>query len=265
MPSFSTDGVNLHYDDEGGDGVPVLLVHAWPLHSGMWRSQIDALSGVRRVLAPDLKGFGRSDSPEDVDAYSMDSYADELAATLEHAGAERAVVVGLSIGGYIAFALWRRHRNRIAALVLADTKAEADPPEGIERRTGQQEQVKTQGIDGLVEALPKALLSPTTLDKKPDVVERVRDLMKNPANGYVGALEAMKRRPDSAHDLAGIDVPTLVIVGEDDAITPPEAAQDLERRISGARLVVVPEAGHLSNLEAPDAFNSALAEFLGEV
>lgn len=265
MPSFRTDGVSLHYEDTGGDGVPVLLVHAWPLHSGMWRSQIDALRGVRRVLAPDLKGFGGSDAPENVADYSVDSYADDLAATLDDAGVDRAVVVGLSIGGYISFALWRRHRNRIAALVLADTKAEADPPEGIDKRSSQQEQVRTQGIDGLVEALPQALLSPATREKKPDVIENVKDLMRNPAAGYVGALEAMKGRPDSTQDLAGIDVPTLVVVGEDDAVTPPEAAQDLERGIPGARLVVVPEAGHLSNLEAPDAFNGALAEFLGEV
>ena len=265
MPSFTTDGVSLHYEDTGGDGVPVLLVHAWPLHSGMWRSQMDALSGVRRVLAPDLKGFGGSDAPENAGDYSVDSYADDLAATLDDGGVDRAVVVGLSIGGYISFALWRRHRNRIAALVLADTKAEADPPEGIEKRSSQQEQVRTKGIDGLVEALPQALLSPSTREKKPDVIENVKDLMRNPAAGYVGALEAMKGRPDSTQDLAGIDVPTLVVVGEDDAVTPLEAAQNLERRIPRANLVVVPEAGHLSNLEAPDAFNGALAEFLGEV
>ena len=265
MPSFSAGGVNLNYEDTGGDGVPVLLVHAWPLRSEMWRSQMDTLDGVRRVLAPDLKGFGSSDAPDDVQVYSMDSYADELAATLDDAGAERAVVVGLSIGGYIAFALWRRHRERIAALVLADTKAEADPPEAVERRSGQQEQVSTQGITGLVQALPDALLAGTTRDKKPDVVEKVRSLMMNPAAGYVGALEAMKRRPDSTQDLAAIDVPTLVVVGEEDALTPPDAARNLERRIPDARLVVVPEAGHLSNLEAPDAFNGALAEFLGEV
>src|SRR5918999_6240181 len=263
MPNFERNGLRLSYEDTGGDLPPVLLIHAFPLNSSMWEAQTESLAERYRFITPDLKGFGGSDAPEDPSVYTMDSYADELAAVLEHANVERATVVGLSIGGYIAFSLWRRHRDKVDALVLADTKAEADPPEGIEKRTNQQQMVRDEGTGGLIDALAGALLGEATLQKKPDVVARVKEIMaENPAAGFIGALESMKKRIDSTGDLTGINVPTLVIVGEHDGVTPPEAARKLHEHIEGSRLVVIPEAGHLSNLEAPEAFNGALAEFL---
>ncbi len=261
MPSVNVNGVNLNYTDTG-EGAPVLLVHAFPLNGTMWEPQIESLGERFRFIAPDLKGFGSSDAPDDASAFSVDSFADELAGLLDALGLDKVTYCGLSMGGYISFAMWRRHRDRIGALVLADTRAEQDPPEGVEKRTNQQAQVRSDGTGGLIDALPGALLSEATRTKKPDVVERVKGLMDNPAAGFVGALEAMKKRPDSTGDLAGIDVPTLVIVGENDAITPPDAARKLHEHIGGSRLVVLPEAGHLSSLEAPEAFNGALAEFL---
>ena len=166
------------------------------------------------------------------------------------------------MGGYVAFAFLRKYPQMVSALVLADTRAEADPPEGVQKRTTQQEQVRSEGIDGLVEALTGALLSESTKQKRPDVAKTVRAVMDNPARSFIGELEAMKARPDSTDGLASISVPTLIIVGEDDAVTPPDAARKMHEHISGSTLVVVPEAGHLSNLEAPDTFNGALAEFL---
>jgi pimeloyl-ACP methyl ester carboxylesterase len=195
----------------------------------------------------------------------MDSYADDAAAVLDELGIDKAVLVGLSIGGYIAFAFLRRHADRVSALVLADTKAEADPPEGKEKRTNQQAQVRSEGTATLIEGLTGALLAEPTREKKPDVVETVKKLMDNPPAGFVGALEAMKNRPDSSAELSSIGVPTLVIVGENDGVTPPDAARKLHEHIGGSRLVVIPEAGHLSNLEAPEAFTGALAEFLGSL
>jgi pimeloyl-ACP methyl ester carboxylesterase len=124
--------------------------------------------------------------------------------------------------------------------------------------------VRDEGTAPLIDVLPGALLGEATLQKKPDVVARVKEIMvENPAAGFIGALESMKQRIDSTDDLTGIDVPTLVIVGEHDGVTPPEAARKLHEHIGGSRLVVIPEAGHLSSLEAPEAFNGALAEFLG--
>ena len=263
MPTADVSGLSLTYRDTGGDGIPVLLLHAFPFDSLMWDPQFDALGERFRLIAPDLKGFGGSDAPDDPSAYSVDSYADEVKGLLDSLGLPKIVLAGLSMGGYISFALWRRHRDAIGALVLADTRAEPDPPEGVERRTAQQETLRSEGIAPLVEALPQALLASTTWEKKPDVVERVKTLMKsNPPSGWIGALEAMKTRPDSTDDLVSISVPTLVIVGEEDGITPPESSRKLHEHIGGSRLVVIPEAGHLSNLEAPDAFTGALADFL---
>ena len=262
MPTTTVNGVDINYRDTGGTGTPVLLIHAFPLNSEMWEPQIESLGDRFRFIAPDLKGFGGSSAPGDRSAYSVDSYADELAGLLDELGVDKVTVVGLSMGGYIAFALLRRHPDRIGALVLADSRAEADPPEGIEKRSGQQELVANEGTAGLIDALPGALLSEPTREKKPEVVERAKAMMDNPAAGFIGALEAMKGRPDSTGDLASVSVPTLVIVGENDGLTPPDAARKMHEHIGGSRLVVIPEVGHLSNIEAPEAFNGALAEFL---
>jgi 3-oxoadipate enol-lactonase len=265
MPQVSVNGRNINYTDSGGDGTPVLLLHAFPLNSAQWEGQVEALSDRARFIAPDLMGFGGSDAPEDEGSYSMDSYADDAAALLDELGLDKVVLAGLSMGGYIAFAFLRRHGGRVSALVLADTKAEADPPEGIEKRTNQQAQVRSEGTAGLIEGLTGALLGEPTREKKPDVVDNVKKLMDNPPAGFVGALEAMKGRPDSTGDLASISVPTLIIVGENDGVTPPDASRKLHEHIGGSKLVVIPESGHLSNLEAPEAFNGAFGEFLNSL
>ena len=264
MPSVDSNGTRINYYDAGGSGTPVLFLHAFPFHSGQWEPQLQALGEAHRAITLDLRGFGGSDAPEDRSAYTMESYAGDAVAVLDDASVDKAVVVGLSMGGYIAFELWRRDRDRIAALVLADTRAESDPPEGIQKRSGQQELVSNEGTGGLIEALSGALLSTKTRESKPDVVQRAKELMDNPAAGFIGALEAMKKRPDSTGELTGIDVPTLVLVGEEDGVTPPDAARKIHEHVGGSKLVVVPEAGHISNLEAPDEFNGALADFLRE-
>lgn len=261
MPHITSGDRKIHYTDSGGAGVPVVLLHAFPLNSKMWEPQIASLGDRFRFVALDLSGFGDSNAPEE--GYSMAAWAREVQAVLDEIGADKVVLVGLSMGGYLAFECLRRFRERVSALVLADTRAEADPPEGIEKRTKQQAMVRDGGRDELIAALTAALISDATTSNKPDVVATLRDLMDNPAAGFVGALEAMKNRPDSSDELARIDVPTLVIVGENDAITPPDAARKIHEHVAGSRLVVIPEAGHLSNLEAPEAFNGALAEFLG--
>jgi pimeloyl-ACP methyl ester carboxylesterase len=244
----------------------VALVHAFPLNSQMWAPQTEDLSAGHRFIAVDLMGFGLSDAPEDSSRYSMDAFADQVKAALDDSGAERVVLCGLSMGGYISFAFWRRHAHMVAGLVLADTKAEADDDAARERRTAQQSRVAGEGIDGVADALISGpLLSDATRSAKPDVVDRVRRLAKNPAAGYIGALEALKNRPDSTPDLAGIDVPALVVVGEDDTLTPPAAAEHMHSRLRASRLRVIPEAGHLSSLEAPASFNAALASFLDEL
>ena len=265
MPTISINGTRIHYVDTGGDQTPVLLVHAFPFNGEMWEPQIESLSERFRFIVPDLQGFGRSDSPEDRSSYSVETYAEQLRELLDHLAIDRAVLCGLSMGGYVALAFARKYPDRVRALVLADSRAEADAPEGKAKRSAQQAQVEAEGIDRLIETLAVALLGQPTRDKKADVVARVKELMVNPPAGFIGALEAMKNRPDSTDLLSAIRVPTLVVVGENDALTPPEASRAMHERIAGSRLVVIPEAGHLSNLEAPEAFNGALAEFLNTV
>jgi len=264
VPTATVLGTRLHYLDVGVGDPTVMLLHAFPLHSAMWHPQLAALAASHRVLAPDFKGFGESDAPDDPGAYSMDAYADELAGLLSAAEVEQVVLVGLSLGGYVSFAFRRRHGEAVAGLVLADTRAAADSPEVAERRVAQQRRVREEGTAGVIGAQLGTLLSEPTRQHRPAVVDQVRRMMQQSPAGFVGALEAMRRRSDSTADLAGIDVPTLVLAGEYDLPSPPAVAEAMAGRIPGARLAVLPEAGHLSNLEAPEAFNQALLDFLAQ-
>jgi 3-oxoadipate enol-lactonase len=229
----------------------------------MWVPQIEALAERHRFISLDLMGFGGSDAPEDPSRYSMDSFADQVKAVIDDSGASRVVLCGLSMGGYVSFAFWRRHPDALVALVLADTRAQADDDAAKQRRSAQQSAVASEGAESVAESLISGpLLSDATRANKPDVVDRVRRLARNPAAGYIGALEALKNRPDSTPDLDNIEVPVLVLVGADDSLTPPEAAEHMTARLSDARLEVLAGAAHLSNLEAPGAFNRALVAFL---
>jgi 3-oxoadipate enol-lactonase len=265
VPFVEVDGVRLHYTDTGSGEPALLLLHAFPLHSGMWAPQIEHLASHRRVIAPDLPGFGASEAPQSMYRYTMTGFADLVAGLLKQLRLTHVVLAGLSMGGYVAFAVMRQHVERVAALVLADTRAGADTHLAFDRRTDQQDQVARIGTTTLIEELLGGLLSDRTRAERLDVVEHVRRLMANSAAGYIGALEAMKHRPDATAELAGIAVPTLVVVGADDSLSPPEVARDMHERIKGSKLAVLPGAGHLSNLEAPDAFNAALGSFLARL
>ena len=261
MNSVPVDRVQISYKDSGGTGRPVLLIHGFPFSSAQWDPQFAALGAHYRLLAPDLMGFGASDVLEDRTAYSMDAYAEQCSAVLEHLGIGRAVVCGLSMGGYVSFALWRKSPELFAGLVLANTRAVPDSPEGARNRTAQQERVLAEGIEGVAaDMLAGPLLAEGT--RNPGVVARVRAIMNHTAAGYVGALEAMKNRPDSTADLAGIVVPALVIAGELDNLVPPDESRAMRDAIPDARLVHVAGAGHVSNLENPREFNTALEDFL---
>lgn len=265
MPFADVAGTRLHYLDVGAGVPPVVLLHAFPLHAEMWAPQLACLSARARVIAPDLQGFGRSDAPDDRSAYTMDTYAAQVAGLLEHLGVERMVLGGLSMGGYVALAFLRRHSAMVIGLVLADTRAGADTTEVLERRTSQQDLVASEGAAAVVDTLLAGLLSERTRATRPELVDQVRGLMANPDAGYIGGLEAMKGRPDATAELAGIEVPTLALVGEHDTASPPDVVRGWQERIPGSRLVVLPGAGHLSNLEAADEFNAAADDLVAEV
>jgi 3-oxoadipate enol-lactonase len=238
--------------------VPVVFLHAFPLSPAMWQGQAAALSGTR-VLTPSFPGFGGR-APGGT---TLDDFADAVVADMDAAGIGRAVVVGLSMGGYVAFRLYARWTERVAALVLADTKATADDEAARAKRTDQAERARREGVAWLVDAMVPVLLGETTLAERPNVKKSVVDAIAGAdAEGVARALEAMRDRPDSTGDLARIEVPVLAIAGEEDQVTPVAGARHIAEGVVDGRLVVIPKAGHLSNLEDVSAFNSALLSFL---
>lgn len=253
----TVNGVELSYRDEGR-GEPLVLLHAFPLSSAMWEDQIDALATRLRVIAPDLRGFGGSARGQGM--ASLDQAADDLAALLDHLGLAQATLAGLSMGGYIALAFVRRHPARVARLVLADTRAGADSAEGRQARAQSAQLAEQQGAAAVAEQLlPKLLAAGASAELRAEV----RKIgAANDRAGVAAAQRAMAARPDSAGLLASIAVPTLIIVGEADVLTPPSEAEAMHAAIPSSRLVVLPGAGHLANLEAPDAFSAAIEEFV---
>jgi pimeloyl-ACP methyl ester carboxylesterase len=240
----------------------LLLVHGFPFHAGMWRPQLDAPPPGWRVIAPDLPGFGGS-APVAAEALTMDDAADQLALLVNTLGLERVVLAGLSMGGYVSFALLRRYPALVRALVLCDTRAGVDTEETRRGRRQAAARVLSAGTAGFVgDMLPK-LLSPASRQRRPGVEAEVRDIMDSaPAAAVAAALHGMADRQDSTPLLRAVTVPALVIVGADDGITPPAEAEGMARDIPGATLEVVPDAGHLPNLENPEAFDRALHRFL---
>lgn len=249
------------YDDDGR-GLPVVFLHGFPHDRTLWTHQRVALSSRVRCIVPDLRGFGESTGV----GHDMDTYADDVVALLDKLEVEDAVVCGLSMGGYVAMALWRRHPSRVRAIVLCDTKAGAD---SAETRTARNALIATAQSDGAsavaVAQLPK-MVGPDTHANRPDVVEAARAMMSRQSVGAItGALQAMRDRPDSRETLGSITVPALVLVGEDDALTPPAEAQAIMALLplqTNARLETIEGAGHLSCLERPAAVTHALADFL---
>ena len=249
----------LHYVARG-DGVPVLFVHGFPLDHTLWAAQLDGLSDVARTIALDLPGFGESGYAGQA---SVDAYADEVVCVLDAAGVERAVIAGLSMGGYVALALWRRHRARVRALVLADTRAGADSEAGRASRRELIALAHERGAGAVAERMMEGMVGESTRTRAPELVSQLREMLaRQSVHGMVGALEAMMARPDSTPDLATIDVPTLVVVGDEDVLTPPRESHALHEGIRGSRLELLAGAGHASAVERPAAFNLVLRDFL---
>ena len=234
------------------EGPTIVLLHAFPFNGAMWRPQVEALADRWRVVTPHL--------PEIPD---MDGIADAVADQIRALEVGPVVLGGLSMGGYVTLAILRRHADLACAVVLADTRAGADADEVRQRRTDQQAQVAAEGPDPVVEGALNTLPSAHTRDNRPDVMDELRAIAGAVTGGWIiAALEAMKHRPDSTALLESIDVPALVIVGEDDQVSPVDVAEDMVARLPNARLAVIPQAGHLSNVEDPGAFTAELRSFL---
>ena len=227
----------------------------------MWEGQLSFSERGWRVIAPQLRGFDGDDGRPVVT--SMDDYAGEVIDLLDGLHVEDAVIGGLSMGGYVAFAMFRHAPRYFQGVVLADTRPQADTPDGLEARSRMLALLREKGPTAVADEMIPRLLGPSTLSERPDIVDRVRGLiLLNGADAIAGGIAALMARADSTDLLTSIHCPTLVVVGEHDAITPPAVGQALHEGIAGSEFAVIPNAGHLANLEQPELFNDVLARFL---
>lgn len=254
-----TDG-HLHVLDEG-TGPPLLFVHGFPLDHRMWKHQIEEFSQSYRVIAPDLRGFGNSSSVANDATLTMRHFADDLAEMLSVLKVEEPVcLIGLSMGGYVAFQFREHHRSQLESLVLCDTRSIADSDEVRENRFKTAQAVLGSGSKPLAETMSSKLFAPGVTET---VLEEVRSMiMESSPSGIAAASRGMAERPDVTDRLPEIDVPTLVLVGEHDSISSPAEMREIADQIPGAEYVVIPDAGHMSPMENYDAFNRSLATFL---
>ncbi|CAN5909260.1 alpha/beta fold hydrolase [soil metagenome] len=249
---------------EYGVGQPIVMLHAFPLNAKMWEAQTKALVDGYRIITPDYPGFGRSPYPPAQP--DMRFYAEKVRELIDNLELDQIVLGGLSMGGYVAMACLRLFPKRISGLILANTRPEPDPDEMRANRKNMARRVSEEGAGVLIELQMERLLSTKTLQNEPLIVEHVKSMiLESSPDGVVGALGAMRDRPDSTALLAEIEVPTLVIGGENDAISSSDVLRAMADKIPNSVHHTLAGVGHLSNLEAPGEFNAALGEFLKTV
>ena len=259
------NGCEIFYIDAGiSKAAPIILIHGFLFSHEMCDPQIEALQKRFRVIAYDLRGHGKSGIGDG--QYTLEFFVDDLIGLLDHLGIERAVLCGLSMGGYIALRAVERNPERVRGLILADTQSKADSNEAKLRRAAGIKSVKAIGVKAYAESSIKSVFTPQTLANNDDVVERIRRIIQsNSSLGICGALLALASRTDTTESLAGIKAPTLILVGEHDASTPPSASQEMHNKIPNSEIHVIPHAAHLSNLENSEEFNKHLLDFLGRL
>jgi 3-oxoadipate enol-lactonase len=260
MSLIRIDDIQMAYTDTGV-GRPIVLLHGYPFNRSLWNEQVVALSTSYRIIVPDLRGFGESDSSPG--PATMNRMAQDVAQLLDHLEISRAVIGGLSMGGYVALAFYKQFPSRVRALVLADTRAQADTEEAKQTRAQQAEKALSEGMAGIADAMLPKLLTPETVSKRPEIVKRVRDMMlKTKPEGAAAALFGMAERNDSTELLSRITTKTLILVGAEDPLTPPADSEKMHNAIAGSSLIVLENASHVSNLERTAEFNEALMSFL---
>jgi 3-oxoadipate enol-lactonase len=255
------NGRRVRYLQEGA-GWPVVFIHGFPLAADMWRPQLEQVPDGWKFIAPDLRGFGPA-AVSSSTLPSIDDFARDVVALLDELQLERAVIAGLSMGGYVAFALFRIAAERVSGMVLANTRAAADTPEGRQGRDKMAATARDSGTAAIAEQMLPKLLGETTRRARPQVVQAVRRMVEsNSADGIVGALHAMKERPDSTDLLARIDRPVLIVASDEDTLIPMAESEAMHRALPRAQRGVLPAAGHMSNLETPDDFSEVLGNYL---
>ena len=263
MSKVNVRGIEVAYD-EAGTGPAVLLLHGFPFNRSLWREQVEVLTPYFRVIAPDLRGHGETSVT--AGPATMAEMAQDVIGLMDALDIGQAAVCGLSMGGYVALALYRLFPSRVFALVLADTRAVADTEEGKEIREEQAQKALLAGMGPIADAMLPKLVAAVTVAKHPEVVARVRDMiLKTDPAGAAAAQRGMAQRSDQTDFLPHITAPTLIIVGRHDLLTPVSESEMMHRGIAGSRLQVIEEAGHISNLEQPETFNRALTRFLQNI
>jgi len=242
----------------------LVFIHGFPLSPSMWDPQFSLAERGWRLIVPELRGFGSGkEAAGDPPTTSMDDYAGDTIDLLDKLHVDSAVICGLSMGGYIAFSMFRHAPNYFRAMVLADTRSQGDTPEAVTGRRNMQQLAREKGTDAVADALLPKLVGDTTRRERPDVVEAVRkQITGNSVESIVGALTALMTRPDATPTLATIRCPVQIIVGDEDAITPPPLSEQMHRDIPGSELNVIKGAGHMSNMEQPALFTDTLVRFL---
>jgi 3-oxoadipate enol-lactonase len=257
--------MTMNYTERGlPQGIPVVFIHGFPFNHTMWEPQMKALPNHFRAITYDIRGHGESEIGDG--QYSIELFVDDLLALLNHLVIDRAIVCGLSMGGYIALRAYERFPERIKALVLCDTKAEADTNEAKLKRSAIAKNVKTNGPGPFADEFAVAIFAPQTFQTQPRIVESVKRMINaNTPIGITGASFALGFRTDTTSVLPIINVPTLILVGEQDKLTPPAVAESMHKQIANSELHVIPYAAHMSNLENAPAFDTYLIEFLNRV
>lgn len=249
---------------EAGLGRPAILLHGFPLNADMWRPVLDRVPKGWRFIAPDFRGFGGASI--DGGEVGMDDYANDMLKLMDTLIVGEAVICGLSMGGYVAFAMFRQASPRISGLILADTRSTADDEDGVRGRRALLEDVRDKGLAAVADQMVPKLLGETSLRDRADLAAEVRrQILANPRKGVEAGIYALMRRPDSTPDLPRVSCPALVIVGEEDRVTPRADAEALGRGIRGAEVSVIAKAGHLSALEAPGDFSTTITRWLASL
>ena len=256
------NGIEINYQERGlPQGTPIVFIHGFPFDNTMWSSQMIALPQEYRAVSFDVRGHGKSDVADG--QYSIELFVDDLISLLDHLDIQRAILCGLSMGGYIALRTIERHPERLQALILCDTRSESDSNEGRIKRTTQIKSVKSHGVKPFAESFVKAVFAPDTFHRNPKVVSAIQSVIESTSPlSICGTLLALAARTDTTQTLSRIHVPTLIMVGEHDTLPPPSASKSMHALVNDSELHIVPDAAHMSNIENPVFFNDRLLTFL---
>lgn len=258
--NISINNCNLSYDDVGEGNVPVIFLHGFPFDRTMWMRQLDFFKSSYRLIAFDIRGFGKSTVGEG--DFSIDLFTDDLIAFMDELNIPKAIVCGLSMGGYIALNMQQRFPQRIEALILADTQCIADTTEAKEKRYKTIEEIKAQGDTQFKEGFIKNVFAPSSLEGKKEIVQQLRNVVTATAqDSIIKGLKALAERRETCSGLNKISIPTLIICGKEDQLTPLAQSEMMQAAINGSVIKIINEAGHVSNLEQPEVFNKYLQDF----